>query len=97
MYIIVFMTDAELMDAAAAMLAANETLTLSALAEKLGIARGTLYRRYADRDALVAALVATGRITAEPPDLRERILDAYQEAVRARYRFFSYGDAMLIR
>lgn len=27
---------------------------------------------------------------------RERILEAYREAVRARYRFFSYGDCMLI-
>lgn len=27
---------------------------------------------------------------------RERILDAYRHAVDARYRFFSYGDAMLI-
>lgn len=27
---------------------------------------------------------------------RERILEAYREAVRRRYRFFSYGDAMLI-
>jgi S-adenosylmethionine:tRNA ribosyltransferase-isomerase len=27
---------------------------------------------------------------------RERILDAYREAVARRYRFFSYGDAMLI-
>jgi len=27
---------------------------------------------------------------------RERILDAYREAVRERYRFYSYGDAMLI-
>ena len=28
---------------------------------------------------------------------RERVLDAYRAAVEARYRFYSYGDAMLIR
>lgn len=28
---------------------------------------------------------------------RENILNAYKEAVRERYRFFSYGDAMLIK
>jgi S-adenosylmethionine:tRNA ribosyltransferase-isomerase len=27
---------------------------------------------------------------------RERILEAYREAVGERYRFYSYGDAMLI-
>jgi S-adenosylmethionine:tRNA ribosyltransferase-isomerase len=27
---------------------------------------------------------------------REHVLDAYEEAVRERYRFYSYGDAMLV-
>jgi S-adenosylmethionine:tRNA ribosyltransferase-isomerase len=27
---------------------------------------------------------------------RERVLEAYREAVRARYRFYSYGDCMLL-
>lgn len=28
---------------------------------------------------------------------RERILEAYEEAVKEKYRFFSYGDAMMIK
>jgi S-adenosylmethionine:tRNA ribosyltransferase-isomerase len=42
-----------------------------------------------------------GRSSAEPgrpalADGRQRVLDAYREAVAQRYRFYSYGDAMLI-
>jgi S-adenosylmethionine:tRNA ribosyltransferase-isomerase len=40
---------------------------------------------------LVSAFAAPGKLTG-----REIILSAYREAIRLRYRFFSYGDAMLI-
>jgi S-adenosylmethionine:tRNA ribosyltransferase-isomerase len=40
---------------------------------------------------LVSAIAAPGEIRG-----REMILQAYSEAIRERYRFFSYGDAMLI-
>jgi S-adenosylmethionine:tRNA ribosyltransferase-isomerase len=40
---------------------------------------------------LISAFAAPGEIHG-----REMILSAYAEAVRERYRFFSYGDAMLI-
>ena len=40
---------------------------------------------------LVSAFAAPGAVTG-----RELILQAYAEAIQARYRFFSYGDAMLI-
>jgi S-adenosylmethionine:tRNA ribosyltransferase-isomerase len=41
---------------------------------------------------LVSAFAAPGEATRG----RERVLAAYAEAIRERYRFFSYGDAMLI-
>jgi S-adenosylmethionine:tRNA ribosyltransferase-isomerase len=40
---------------------------------------------------LISAFAAPGEVRG-----RETILSAYAEAVRERYRFFSYGDAMLI-
>src|SRR5207302_1828401 len=40
---------------------------------------------------LVSAFAAPGETHG-----REMILSAYAEAIRERYRFFSYGDAMLI-
>jgi S-adenosylmethionine:tRNA ribosyltransferase-isomerase len=40
---------------------------------------------------LASAFAAPGEIRG-----REMILRAYAEAIRERYRFFSYGDAMLI-
>ncbi len=40
---------------------------------------------------LVSAFAAPGKTSG-----RELVLKAYEEAIRERYRFFSYGDAMLI-
>jgi S-adenosylmethionine:tRNA ribosyltransferase-isomerase len=40
---------------------------------------------------LVSAFAAPGETRG-----REMVLSAYAEAIRQRYRFFSYGDAMLI-
>jgi S-adenosylmethionine:tRNA ribosyltransferase-isomerase len=40
---------------------------------------------------LVSAFAAPGGTRG-----RDLIFDAYREAIRQRYRFFSYGDAMLI-
>jgi S-adenosylmethionine:tRNA ribosyltransferase-isomerase len=40
---------------------------------------------------LVSAFAAPGGTEG-----RELVLGAYEEAVRERYRFFSYGDAMFI-
>lgn len=41
---------------------------------------------------LVCAFASPGQV-----DGREWVLAAYREAIEARYRFFSYGDAMFIR
>jgi len=40
---------------------------------------------------LISAFAAPGTTSG-----REIMLNAYAEAIRNRYRFFSYGDAMLI-
>jgi S-adenosylmethionine:tRNA ribosyltransferase-isomerase len=40
---------------------------------------------------LASAFAAPGEIRG-----RDVMLSAYAEAIRERYRFFSYGDAMLI-
>lgn len=72
-------TDDALLDAAAALLTRGSPLTVAAVAAAAGVSRAAVYRRFADRDALVDALVRTGRAAAPPPaepDARERILDA---------------------
>ena len=45
---------------------------------------------------LVTAFVQAGMPGAMPYEARDRLLDAYREALAEGYRFFSFGDAMLI-
>ena len=45
---------------------------------------------------LVTAFVQAGMPGATPFEARDRLLDAYREALAEGYRFFSFGDAMLI-
>ena len=45
---------------------------------------------------LVTAFVQDGMSDADPYSARDRLLDAYRVALDAGYRFFSFGDAMLI-
>jgi len=47
-------------------------------------------------ESTLVMLVSAFAAPAEKTGGRELILSAYAEAVRERYRFFSYGDAMLI-
>ena len=46
---------------------------------------------------LVTAFVQAGMEAAMPFEARDRLLDAYRTALDEGYRFFSFGDAMLVR
>ena len=46
---------------------------------------------------LVTAFVQAGMDAASPFEARDRLLEAYRAALSEGYRFFSFGDAMLIR
>ncbi len=45
---------------------------------------------------LVTAFVQAGMADAGPLDARDALLDSYRAALESGYRFFSFGDAMLI-
>lgn len=55
---------------------------------RFGIVSGLLTNFHLPRSSLLMLVAAFAG--------RERLLDAYREAIARRYRFYSYGDAMLI-
>lgn len=68
--------------AAARDLAARDpTWTMTALADAAGISRATLYRRFANRGAVGAALARSGDA---PTDLPTRVLDAFERVAARR-------------
>jgi AcrR family transcriptional regulator len=74
-----------LLDAARELVEEGLPLTLTAVAKRTGLARGTVYRHFAGLGALREALVASGRV--EPERLKksgERLLDAVAQVLRAR-------------
>ena len=60
MIVIAILMFTTLLDAAAALLSRGGSLTFASLAAEAGVSRGTIYRHFANREALVAALVQAG-------------------------------------
>lgn len=69
-----------LLDAAADLLRRGEEPTVVAVARAAGVSRAAVYRRFRDRDALLAALAEAGH--AAPPETRERVLDALDAVLK---------------
>jgi AcrR family transcriptional regulator len=65
-----------------------EALTLRAVAERLGVSRTALYRHFADKQALLAAVAAEGFRT-----LREALVAAWDKEGRGRPGFEAMGRA----
>lgn len=75
--------DDPILTAAGALLDEGGDFTMAAVAERAGVSRGTVYRRYADRDTLLARLAeARGvSVAALGVDPRTRALDAVEALV----------------
>lgn len=81
-----------------------ESLTIDSAGDvQAGSGDTALFIRPGHRFALVSGLITNFHLPKSSLLMlvsafagRERVLEAYREAVRARYRFYSYGDAMVI-
>jgi AcrR family transcriptional regulator len=68
-----------ILDAAADLVGAGTRPTMSAVADRAGVSRATVYRAFADLPTLTRALVASGRVDAErllALDPTDRVFDA---------------------
>ncbi len=68
--------DDPILEAAWALLRAQGHFTMAAVARRAGVSRGTVYRRYADRDRLLARLAEVRGAPVAVQGPRERALDA---------------------
>ncbi|MCA9538517.1 MAG: TetR/AcrR family transcriptional regulator [Myxococcales bacterium] len=75
--------DAPLLEAAAAVLDEDGDLSMARVAARAGVARGTLYRRFGDKDGLLARLATTRGVSVDAlaTGTRERALDAVGEVL----------------
>jgi AcrR family transcriptional regulator len=67
-----------------------EALTLRGVGEALGVSRTALYRHFADKQALVAAVAREGFRT-----FRQALVDAWENHGRGRAGFEAMGEAYL--
>src|SRR5580765_68802 len=65
-----------------------DALTLREIGARLGVSRTALYRHFADKRALLAAVATEGFRT-----LREQLVTAWEEGGRGRVAFDSMGVA----
>ena len=63
---------------------------------KFRIISGLLTNFHLPQSTLLMLVSAFAALDSEPQKGMEAVLRAYSHAVRERYRFFSYGDCMLL-
>jgi AcrR family transcriptional regulator len=81
MLAVVATTNDPILDAARRLSGSDPAWTMGALADTAGISRATLYRRFPNRDAVVAALSPSGDA---PASLSTRVLDAFERIAARR-------------